>query len=367
MAKIEYVMLEISVPKDVHKSPEAMEIIFNTLHEGGGVGTNYHKKYLGNQLNVFSLEIASIEGAIYFFIRTPTKFAELLKNQIYSQYPQAEVHEVDDYTRYIGNFTKKQDEWGMWGVEFGLAGHDALPIKTYIDYGLDKAIGSLEEYQKIDPITSTLEFLGSLRKDEQVWIQYMVRHDKQSKWRKDAEKEIGKLMGRLDSDGKKQDAEVSTLQLTSGEQQKIKAIEKSLGKIAFEVGFRALYLARGDAFRASNIAGLIGSTRQYNSPNLNGFKPVYDTGFKYPWQDYFKKRGTEKKRIFFENFVNRAFYYQDVQYDPYSRYSKRKKTPFVLTSEELATIFRIPGRVSETTTLERIESTKSQPPQNLPI
>lgn len=347
-----------------------MEIIFNTFQEGGGVGSNYHRNYLGNQLQYFSLEIISVEGAIYFFIRTPEKFAELVKNQIYSQYPQAEVNEVDDYTRYLGNvdFKREDNTWGMWGAEFGLTARDALPIKTYVDYGLDKAVGNLEEYQKIDPITSLMEYLGSMRKGEQVWIQFIIRHDKSSKWREDAEAEIGKIMGRLDDDGKeKEEAEVSTLRLTSGEQQKIKAIERSLGKAAFEVGFRALYLARGDAFRASNIAGLIGSTRQYNSPNLNGFKPVYDTGFKYPWQDKFG-RGAKKKNIFFNNYVRRAFFYNDVEYDnSILWHNKGEKKPFILTSEELATIFRIPGRVSETTTLERIEATKSQPPQNLPI
>ena len=38
-----------------------------------------------------------------------------------------------------------------------------------------------------------------------------------------------------------------------------------------------------------------------------------------------------------------------------------------MTSEELATLFHIPGRVSTTTSLERIDAKKAEPPQNLPI
>jgi hypothetical protein len=39
----------------------------------------------------------------------------------------------------------------------------------------------------------------------------------------------------------------------------------------------------------------------------------------------------------------------------------------ILSSEELATLFHIPGRVSTTPSLERIEAVKSDAPQNLPI
>ena len=294
-AKQQWILLEISIPRDVFKSPEAMEMIFNTLNDGSGVSTRWKRYITGAVPHTFSLEIVSIEGSIYFFIRTQDKFKELIKNQIYSQYPKAEVNEVDDYTRYIGDYTQKQDSWSLFGVEFELTKDDAYPVKTYVDYGLDKAVGSLDEEQKIDPITATLEYLGSLRKDEQVWLQMIVRSDKWSPWRKEALSEINRIMGRETKSkskgfigtfgdeikfvatgnaagGSSAEKEVSTLKLTHGEQEAMKAIERSLQKHAFEVGFRAMYIARPDAFRPANIAGLIGSVRQYGSANLNGFK-----------------------------------------------------------------------------------------------
>lgn len=379
-----WTLLEISIPKDVFKSPEAMEVVLNTLNEGSGMSTLWKKYVSGNVPHEFSLELVSIEGTIYFFIRTQEKFKDLIKNQVYSQYPQAEIHEVDDYTRYVGDYTRKQDTWDMFGVEFALINKDAFPIKTYVDYGLDRAVGTLEEWQKIDPLTPVLEFLGSLKQNEQIWIQMVIRMDKWSDWRKDAMEQINKIMGRKTkgkmpgtykavseeiaffASGKnsedKPKEEMSVLKLTHGEQEQIKAIERSLQKHAFEVGFRAMYLARKDTFRPSNIAGLIGSVRQYNSPYLNGFKPGLTTDYDYKYQDITGLRLPKLKRKFFDNYITRSFFY-GAALDS----GEKPKKPFVLTTEELATMFRFPGRVSETSSLERIEATKSQAPSNLPI
>lgn len=360
-SKQKWTLLEISIPKDVFKSPEAMEMIFNTLNDGSGMGTSWKKYMVGATPHFFSLEIISVEGSIYFFIRTQTKFKELIKNQIYSQYPKAEVNEVDDYTRYIGDYTKKQHIWELFGVEFELVKADGYPIKTYVDYGLDKAVGSLDEEQKIDPITATMEFLGSLRKDEQVWIQMIIRSDKWCNWRKEAIDEVNKIMGR----DKPQDPlnPATTLRLTHGEQEAMKAIERSLQKQAFEVGFRSIYLAKKESFRPANIAGMIGSVRQYSSAALNGFKPGIKTDFDYKYQDISGNRLINLKNKFFNNYINRAFFDGTAELDR----GEKDKKPFVLTAEELATMFRFPGRVSETANLERIEATKAEPPTNLPM
>ncbi|MCK5027223.1 MAG: hypothetical protein KAS07_02295, partial [Candidatus Pacebacteria bacterium] len=48
-------------------------------------------------------------------------------------------------------------------------------------------------------------------------------------------------------------------------------------------------------------------------------------------------------------------------------YPKGKFKPFVLNSEELATIYHFPGMVAETPTFGRIESRRGEPPTNLPI
>ena len=54
---------------------------------------------------------------------------------MYSQYPGVEIYEVDDYTK---PFYYDPNKVSLWAAEFGLTEADPYPIKTYIDYGLDK-------------------------------------------------------------------------------------------------------------------------------------------------------------------------------------------------------------------------------------
>lgn len=352
LSELKWTMLQIKLPKEVHKSPQAMEIVLaNALYQTGGVGTWYHKWWLGNLLAWFSLEIVSIDGNIYFFIRTQTKFKNIIEAQTYAQYPQAEISEVGDYVLRVPPHTKN-GEWNMWGTEFVLTEKDPYPIKTYTDYGLDKAIGSLEEEQRIDPITPTLEFMGSLKKGEEVWLQILVRPPANKKaWKERAKAEIKAIR-----DEHKPKADGGAFEpLTKGEQDKISAIERSVSKFAFECGIRAIYLARKDAFRPENITALLGTFRQYNSENLNGFKPKNATGFEFPWQDL-----TGNKTVGLKKDILNAYKLRSYFYPPYQR------APFVLTTEELATIFHFPGRVSETPSFARIDSKKTEPPTNLP-
>ena len=88
ISKIDWVLLELVIPREVSKSPQAMEIFFTTaLYQSGGVGTWYQRYWLGNVPAWFSLEIVSIEGKVRFFIRTERKFKRLIESQMYAQYP----------------------------------------------------------------------------------------------------------------------------------------------------------------------------------------------------------------------------------------------------------------------------------------
>ena len=68
-----------------------------------------------------------------------------------------------------------ESEWNAWGCEFNLEKPEAYPIKTYVDFGLDK--DPKEEF-KVDPISPIVEFFGSLEKGEQVWMQIVVTPSK---------------------------------------------------------------------------------------------------------------------------------------------------------------------------------------------
>lgn len=358
---IDWVMLEISVPKEVLKTPLAMEVVLNAFYQPGE--GEWHEKYVtGKVKDWFSLELVSLGGAVKFFIRAPKAYKTIVESQLYSQYPNIEVREVPDYTRAV-DYRGKEGEWGMWSADFILAGPDPLPIKTYVDYGLDKP--GLEEEYKVDPIVSTLEFLGSIKKDEQVWIQILVtgtgkRYAKPGTWfgKRDWKDEGKELIEEIIKKARKRSgkSENAPVMLTEVEQNTIKAIDRSLSKLGFDCGIRAVYLAKGGAFSGSTIKGLIGAFRHYNSNNLNGFRPARGTKFDHPWQDWKEIRVTKKKKEQFSAYKRRSYFYV-----PYPR------KPFILNLEELATIYHFPGGVAQTPTFGRVSSRKGEPPPNLPM
>ena len=77
------IMLEIRLPRIIDKSPEAFEIASHAFRQTGGIGNAYSRVFKGAMPAQFSLEIASIEGEVKFYIRTHKKFKQLISNNLY--------------------------------------------------------------------------------------------------------------------------------------------------------------------------------------------------------------------------------------------------------------------------------------------
>lgn len=379
---LKWSLIEIRPPKDVFKSPLAMELVLNSLYAGAQGGDWLTKYWKGEVSLWYSLEIVSIEGQIRFFIRTPEKFKKMIESQVYAQYPQAEVFEATDYAETIPAYTK-ESAFNIWACNFILSKDDVYPIKSYVDYGLDKS-GLLKDEQQIDPITPMIEFLGSLNSGEQVWIQILVRPDtkrfstkgKEGKveegkdWKAKAQETIKEFREKL----KEKDADGKVLQgnPTKGQLAVIDSIERHANKFGFDAFIRALYIGDKNSFNAATRApSLIGAFRQYASSDLNGFKPDKATKIDFPWQDIFGTKLFTMKSKFLKGYKGRGFFYGGFDFFELGSYfthpNKSGGKPYILSTEELATIFHFPGRVSETPTVTRIEAKKSEPPANLPI
>ncbi len=357
---LNWIVLEIKLPREITKTPRAMEVFLNSLHitKDGNLIEKYWQGWLRAW---FSLEIVGINGQVRFFIYTQKFFRNLVESQLYAQYPDAEIVEVEDYTKSVFSAEEFGIKWGCFGTEFALTNEDAYPIKTYVDYGLHE-MGTKEEF-KTDPITAFLELLGSLKQGEQIWMQILVRATKKE-WKDGAKTLVEKLMKR---DQKAKEGEkiinMGSLMLSPGERTVVEAIEREVSKLGFDTGIRMMYLANNENFNVVNIPSMIGTMKQYNSLSLNGFKPARSTSV-----DYFlkKKREARMKIKMIDAFRKRSYFYM-----PYARpsffYMPYARPSFVLNSEELATIYHFPGRVAETPTFGRIEAKKSEPPTNLPI
>ncbi len=379
LRSIDWIMLEIIPPKEVFKSPAAMELVLNFLY-GGDATNKYLRYWKGEMSQTYSLEIASIEGKIHFYIRFHKKFRKGFEAQLYAQYPQAEIREVPDYTKSVPDFVPG-GPISMFGITMGLAKDDPYPIKSYVDFGLDKAIGSLEEAERIDPITPILETMGSIGIGEQLWMQIILqkeskRHtvgDEGGKSAKDKAREVLKKkkeeLNMVDPETKKV---LSTERATKGHQYVVESIERHMNKPGFDAGMRIIYVARKENFNGNTIGAFTAMFRQFTSEDLNTLKI---TGITKPpdepWKDIGGFKLNKKKKHMLADYKDREYFYSPFRFDKISRYfttpEERSEKPMLLSTEEIATLWHLPGRVVETPTVGRIESKKGEPPANLPI
>ncbi|MDA8611419.1 hypothetical protein N9L18_00965 [Candidatus Pacebacteria bacterium] len=369
----EHVLLEILPPQDIEKSPAAMELFLTALYNTGDAA-HWHEKYFQGKVRAwFSLEIVSINGNVHFYIWTRQALRKNIESQLYAQFPGIEVVEVDDYTAGI----EYDDSMEMFGAELKLAEPDPYPIKTYVDYGLDR---ETEEEIKVDPITPILEMMGSLDKGHQMWIQIIVRaHTKEDKdpskwfgttdaWKDTSKEEIQKIRDDSVIEVEEGDTKKKIPQMTKGQADRITALERSVSKLSFDTGVRMLYLSEKDVFDGSNIGAMLGSFKQYNSPDLNGFKISMTTSFKYPWQDRSGLKVHKMKEEILDTYKERDYFWR-----PYTKYFSWRpsklieREKFVLNTEELATIYHFPGRVAFTPTVDRVQSKKGTAPSDLPV
>ncbi|MEK7126069.1 MAG: hypothetical protein AAB835_01090, partial [Patescibacteria group bacterium] len=80
IAAQKYVLLEIKPPRNLVKTPLAMEAFLSTLHLSGGESTWYVRWFKGGIRAFFSLEIASFEGQVHFFVWTRANLRRMVES-----------------------------------------------------------------------------------------------------------------------------------------------------------------------------------------------------------------------------------------------------------------------------------------------
>jgi len=388
---IDFVLLEIIPPREVLRSPQAMELFFtNALYhwsEKGGI----EEYWQGAVWFWFSLEIASIDGQVHFYIRTPTRVHSLIETQMYAQYPQAQIKVVEDYTLAIDEISETS-EWNGWGCEFGLKKPDAYPIKTYPDFGLDE--DPKEEY-KVDPISSVVEFFGSLQKGEQAWMQIVVtpskkvyKHGGKSfNWVENGHQVLEELAEPYISSRERADkpGKVSReVRMPKWLDDVTKGINEKTLKLGFDTGIRVMYVAKKEIFkvgvRSNNSRNIRLIFRQYAKPYFNEFWRMNSTqGDAYGGIfSIGSKKVMKLANRMLNEYRERSFFHLPLRHyilgkgtipwpiSPAIFMAYRHPPTFVLNTEELATIWHFPGQILKVPTLERIESKEASPPTNLP-
>ncbi|HMB17574.1 MAG TPA: hypothetical protein VKO61_01540 [Candidatus Paceibacterota bacterium] len=362
--EIEWSLLEVIPPKEIAKSPKAMEQVFTAVDEISDWA---------------SFEMVGRAGSTHFFIRIPSDYRNLIESSIYAQYPEAEINLIPEENDYKNQFPPSlpNETYDIWGTEFVLDKEDGYPIRTYPEF-----IGKDKEEEIVDPIAGITETMSKLKGTEAVWLQILVKPADDEEWNEDAEDVIDEILGKEKDESsifswitslasgvaefinnlfkafhtppswssKEEDDDKGGKDLTPGKRKTIEAIENKMSKIGFEAAVRFVYIDRRDAFTQSNISSVVASLRQFNTNNLNAFTQNED--IKTDTEGIFKEKTLEsrKKRIF-SNYVSNNF---------------PEKTS-ILNTEELATIYHYPSTNVKSPLLKRVSTRRGGPPANLPV
>lgn len=372
IAAQKYILLEIRPPRSLVKTPLAMETFFTSLHLTGGEST-WYARFWGGTRPSWSLEIASLEGQVHFFIWTRAKLRQIVESQIYAQYPGVQVIEAPDYTRLI---SATPEEWNVWGCDYKHTAKDPLPIKTYVEYGLDKV---QKEPEQTDPLAGLVEFMSSIGKGEYLWLQFVIRAHKGEKygklneegkeftWKDEAQKLVEEIRGKTrDSyiDPTTGEERPGFPNPTKGQSEKMAAIERNVSKLGFDVGARCIYIADAKHFGTAAISQIIALFKPFSSEGWNG---INSTGWlktfdDYPWEVGVTRRKDAYRRHLVEAYRRRQFFY-----DPFYEGSLSPRNIMVMSTEELATVFHIPSSAIEAPGVVRIPSATGKAPANLPV
>ena len=373
-ATLKNIILAIDIPKGNVQSPKAVENLFTYLGGAHGSISFWEKWFEGKFQESFSFEIVSIDGYTQFLIRTPEASRFLLESAIYSQYPDAEISEIDDYT--IGMPKRFPDEeWDIWGAEFIQSAPEAYPIKLYQEF--EHKFGESETQFK-DPMASLMDLCSSLRPGEQLWMQFIITPTDFA-WIKKSDKEVDKILGKeVKKEGgivkfviwlgelsehilaiwgdikPKETKSISMMELTPKKKKQIEAIQMKASKLGFGFKMRVVYIAKKELLNKAKVtSGLVGWIKQFAALDLNNFKP--DMSVTATKTAYFNKdsRLVTKKNILMENYVGR---------------SGSGRSAGVLNIEELATLWHFPLDANvKAPFIQKAPGRKADAPASLPI
>jgi hypothetical protein len=220
-----------------------MELFLTSVYQTSGETTFIDTMFMGKTRPWFSLEIASFAGEIKFFIWVWEFWKPIVTSYLYAQYPEIEIKEVQDYSKGVSYDKTKND---IFGIEYTLSKNSIYPIKTYVDFGLDK--DPKEEF-KTDPVTLLLEYMGNnVGPEQQMWLQIIVRSHKKSRhalfaektdWTHAASAEVKRLKTKDVQEAG--EIKISGVNLTRGEKDTIDAIERNVSKLAYDCLVRSIY------------------------------------------------------------------------------------------------------------------------------
>ena len=335
---VDSVLLMLEIPRTNDKKELAAEQMFASLH-----GILRDKQELRNSGGVqehLSFEIVSTAGQIRFYVWVPKVLQSFVEGQIYSQYPTVQIYKMNE------DYVDKRKEYPVnYMTELGLIENEALPIKTFESFEVDPLAG----------ITGTLAKLNPDRSEE-MWIQILTRPIADDWHKNTTDRWISRIktggsslfqgtgidwtwiieaiaaLFRPPAGGTNSEVKV---ELSERAKTQIAKAEEKATKLGYEVKIRLAYLGQNETDAKLNMQALVGTFKQFNSTNLNGFKQIGGT---------FNSEDLASYKM--RQFSNRGF---------------------ILNISELASVYHLPHTSVETPNIVWATSKTAEPPAKLPV
>ncbi|MBQ3294841.1 type IV secretion system DNA-binding domain-containing protein [Candidatus Saccharibacteria bacterium] len=333
---IDSVLLMLEIPRTNDKKELAAEQLFASLH--GILRDKTELKNSGGVQEHLSFEIVSTGGQIRFYVWVPRILQSFVESQIYSQYPTVQIYKCsDDYV------DSRHTHSIVYSSELTLTEDSALPIKTFDTFEVDPLAG----------ITGTLAKLDS-DKGEELWVQILTRPVSDD-WHKSTTDTwisrvktggskglfgidwsyLVQLLGALWTPPAGGTGSEKTVEISERDKTRIAKAEEKATKLGFEVKIRLAYLGDDEINAKLNMQALVGTFKQFNSTNLNGFNMLGST-FDAEALDAYKLR----------QFTDDGF---------------------ILNISELASVYHLPHTSVETPNIVWANSKTAEPPAKLPV
>ena len=314
------VLLLVEVPRNNDKKELAAEQMFAALH---GILKPRRRFSDYSDQEYISFEIATIAQRIHFYIWAPGHLRQFIESQVYAHYSNAQIFALEaDYAQ------RPLTQPVVYSTELVLNTHESIPIKTFANFEVDPLAG----------ITATLAKLEAAQ--EEMWIQILARpvpddwHQVGAKYVKRIESGSSSIsLGSLIT-AAFQSPEAKEVTLSERDKSQIEAIRQKNVKLGYQVKIRLIYLGQDITNARLKMQTLVGSFKQFNTTDLNGFKARPDS--------------TSREVV--GNYARRDF----------------NDAGFILNIEELASVFHLPHTSVDTPNIIWASAKTAEPPSNLP-
>ncbi|TSC64042.1 MAG: hypothetical protein G01um101493_259, partial [Microgenomates group bacterium Gr01-1014_93] len=299
---LEFVLLQIIVPRDNEIKIDAAEQLFSTFAS--------IKKSTGKIFGAFtpqphiSFEIVALHESIRFLISCHKSHRDLVEKQINGAYPDAEIKEVPEYNIF-------SEEGQTAYASFKLRAQNFFPIKTYKDL-------------PTDPLSAVTSALAKMQPGEGAVIQMLISPS-DNKWKDSGKKWLKK----------EKDPGTAEKPKAPPDAKQIEAVENKLSKPGFSTVVRIVVSSTTKDSAKAHLSNIRATFEQFNGP-FNGFSGA--------------KIRSEKG--FMTDFIYRFL----------PMFTK----PFVLTADELSSIFHFPNKSIETPYVSWLSAKRAPAPEKIP-